>query len=262
MSGKDTRLVRPPAGVRPGGRGWRGFTLIELLVVIAIIAILAAMLLPALAAAKAKAKRISCLNNLKQCGLATMLYMDDNKEVFPSISPYGDANDNAIASYDDWGGKVGTGNTTSNRLINPYVGQKAVATTNNAELFHCPADDGARATAYTYPGVNRLPTEFDWYGTSYTYNSGANGNDGTLGLYDKKESAVVHPSLIVLASDFSFNAWFSNGKPFIIARWHNATDGYGNAVFVDQHAEYLQAVLNRDNRDYRRGPGYSFIFND
>ena len=99
-----------------------GFTLIELLVVIAVISILAALLLPVLSSAKAKAKRTTCLNNLKQIDCGAQLYAGDSND----RSPVGKV---AHVSY----------MMAYKELMKNYVGLHGAASTQD-RLFACPAD--------------------------------------------------------------------------------------------------------------------------
>ena len=108
----------------------QGFTVVGLLIIIAVLAILAAMLLPALAAAKRKAQRINCVNNLKQDGLAFRLWEGDNGDNYPMAVS---TNKNGTMEY---AGEVFRHfQVMSNELSTP-------------KILVCPADDRTAAASF------------------------------------------------------------------------------------------------------------------
>ena len=202
---------------RPNSRV--AFTLIELLVVIAIIAILASMLLPALARAKAKGERISCMNNLRQISLFMQLYTDDNSDTFPAHRNQGLNTDNATLSLTNWWGTT----------IVPY-------SAGRSNLFHDPSIKGKRLDDGT-----TWQWKFDCHLVGYGYNGWFLGHHpyGSYSLtvggirfdVDKsfKRSGIVSPAQNLVVADkqpygsppsWSSSLWWESScmDPQVVAR--------------------------------------------
>src|ERR1035437_86697 len=110
----------------------QGFTLVGLIIIVAVLAILAAMLLPALASAKRKSKRINCVNNLKQDGLAFRLWEGDNGDKYPMAVS---TNKNGTMEYAEDGNAFRHFQVMSNELSTP-------------KILVCPADDRTAAASF------------------------------------------------------------------------------------------------------------------
>jgi prepilin-type N-terminal cleavage/methylation domain-containing protein/prepilin-type processing-associated H-X9-DG protein len=203
----------------------QAFTLIELLVVIAIIAILAALLLPALLAAKAKAKTAQCMSQLHQCGIAMQVYLPDFNEKFFWT------NDNVALNGMEW--FVWAGRTNGNlctqqggifnnidRPLNHYGLTQGTAT--------CPADSGRSDTGGA--------TLFNYVGNSYMFNfGGLPPSFNTGGLDGESSVSVNQPSSTVLFAD---NVLAFPTNP---TGWHKAKAA-GNVLLVDGHAGFYTAA--------------------
>jgi len=186
-------------------RKTRGFTLIELLVVIAIISILAAILFPVFARARESARRASCISNLKQIGLAVMMYTQDYDEHYPihyvaTTVHYqgGEIPNFATSNYSNW-----------NKEIYPY--------TKSVGLFVCPsAIDSDEASPYA-PSVGNTNS---YFGNGIIFRSGYTST-ASPGLHPALSMAAVpNPTEIIMVQDSDTTTLSSWVRP-MTAGWSN-----------------------------------------
>jgi prepilin-type N-terminal cleavage/methylation domain-containing protein len=235
----------------------RAFTLIELLVVIAIIAILAAMLLPALAAAKRKAKKINCVSNLKQMGIAYRVWEGDNNDHYPQAltAALGGAKDYCSHGGNNTPLPAATPVLTYNPGMVYLVMSNELAT---PRILFCPADQihaSGYSTNFSYndtlsvavPGMNQpapallLPTKVSYFVGADAKESDPRGivaGDGNIGDTDTagdaasatRFGAIVSPTLS--APQITTAAFFGTGTTWA---W-TATDLHqktGNLLIAD-----------------------------